>query len=134
MISVSTAVGVDFDHGGYQQFALVGTTPNLTAKIPDNITDDEAATLPTAINTAQVALYDQDGHNFPNPFENSSFGKGKAFLVTGGSSIVGLAGKSPPILTRYPSPNGSCIPPKSNTTMTPFIFKHRTHRKFNDRG
>ena len=90
--SVSSATGTDFDHGGYQQFALIGTTPHLTSKIPDNITDDEAATLPTAINTAQVALYDQDGHGFPNPFEDSEFGKGKAFLVAGGSSIVGLAG------------------------------------------
>lgn len=80
------------DHGGYQQYALIGTSANLTAKLPDNVTDDDAATLPTAINTAQVALYDSDGFGFPNPFEDSSFGKGKSILVAGGSANIGLAG------------------------------------------
>jgi NADPH:quinone reductase-like Zn-dependent oxidoreductase len=90
-LSVSSATGADLDHGGYQQYVLVGTSAYLTAKLPENITDDEGATLPTAINTAQVALFDSDGFGFPTFFEDS-FGKGKSILVAGGSSAIGLAG------------------------------------------
>jgi NADPH:quinone reductase-like Zn-dependent oxidoreductase len=76
-----------------QQFALIGTAPYLTAKIPDNISEDDASTLPTALNTANVALYDSDGFGFPSPFEDGkSFGKDKAILVTGGSTVIGLGG------------------------------------------
>ena len=78
-----------------QQFALVGTAPYLTAKIPDDISEDGAATLPVAFNTASVALYDPDGFGFPSPFKGGEgFGKDKAILVTGGSSAIGLAGKT----------------------------------------
>jgi NADPH:quinone reductase-like Zn-dependent oxidoreductase len=79
-----------------QQFALVrgSGNPATTAKVPDNVTDDEASTLPTALNTAFIALYDQkDGFGFPYPFDGGeSFGKGKAILVMGGSSAIGLSG------------------------------------------
>jgi NADPH:quinone reductase-like Zn-dependent oxidoreductase len=77
-----------------QQFALVRSGPNTTAKIPDNITEDEAATIPTALNTASVALYDADGFGFPSPFEKGgeTFGNGKSILVLGGSSVIGLVG------------------------------------------
>lgn len=96
--SVTWATRKDHDHSGLQQFALVATTPNTIAKLPENITDDQGATLPTAINTAQVALYDKDGLGFPNPFDggsNTTFGNGKSFLVSGGSSVIGLAGNIP---------------------------------------
>ena len=94
--SLSWALRTTFDESGMQQFALIGTAPYLTAKIPDNITEDEAATLPTALNTASVALYDSDGFGFPSPFNGGEeFGKDKAILVTGGSSVIGLAGKTP---------------------------------------
>jgi NADPH:quinone reductase-like Zn-dependent oxidoreductase len=74
----------------------MGAAPYLTAKIPDNITFDEAATLPAGLNTAQTALYDKDGFGFPSPFEgNTSFGKGKALLVVGGASVIGLTGMDP---------------------------------------
>ena len=92
-MSVAWATRKDEDHSGLQQYALIETAPNLTAKLPDNVTEDEAATLPTALNTAHVALVDESGFGYPCPFEgNESFGKGKSFLVLGGSSTVGLAG------------------------------------------
>jgi NADPH:quinone reductase-like Zn-dependent oxidoreductase len=77
-----------------QQFALVPSGPNTTAKLPDNITEDEAATIPTALNTAAVALYDDTGFGFPSPFEKGgeTFGNGKSILVLGGSSVIGLVG------------------------------------------
>lgn len=91
--SISWADRRDEDHSGFQQYALVAAAPNSTAKFPDNISEDEAATLPTALNTAHVALTDESGLGYPCPFEdNPSFGKGKAFLVLGGSSTVGLVG------------------------------------------
>ena len=84
------------NESGLQQFALVGDAPYLTSKIPDNVNEDEAATLPTALNTALVALYHSDGFGFPSPFEGAkSFGKDKAILVLGGSTIIGLAGNTP---------------------------------------
>lgn len=91
--SVAWSARATDDEGGLQQFALVGSGPNTTAKLPDNITEDEAATIPTALNTASVALYDDDGFGFPSPFEGGeNFGNGKSILVMGGSSVIGLVG------------------------------------------
>jgi NADPH:quinone reductase-like Zn-dependent oxidoreductase len=108
--SVSSATGADLDHGAYQQYVLVGTSAYLTAKLPENITDDEGATLPTAINTAQVALFDSDGFGFPTFFEDPSFGKGKSILVAGGSSAIGLAGTHPHHKTSQVNMNSTPIP------------------------
>ena len=82
------------DTGGLQQYTLVGSAPYLTVKLPDNISYDDAATLPIAFNTIRAAFYDPDqSFGFPFPFEGGeSYGKGKAVLVVGGSSQVGLAG------------------------------------------
>lgn len=94
--SVAWSTGATDDEGGLQQFALVGSGPNTTSKLPDNITYDEAATIPTALNTAAVALYDSDGFGFPSPFEGGeNFGNGKSILVLGGSSVIGLVGIPP---------------------------------------
>lgn len=97
--SVAWSTCATDDEGGFQPFALVGSGPNTTAKLPDNITYDEAATIPTALNTASVALYDDDGFGFPSPFEGGeNFGNGKSILVMGGSSVIGLVG-IPPLFT-----------------------------------
>ena len=94
--SVAWSTRTTIDEGGLQQFALVGSGPHTTTKIPDNITEDEAATIPTALNTASVALYDNDGFGFPSPFEGGDkFGNGKSILVLGGSSVIGLVGILP---------------------------------------
>ena len=96
MDSVAWANRGSFDESGLQQFAIVPNAPYLSAKVPDNISDDDAATLPTGINTAHVGLYDETGFGFPSPFTSAgaSFGNGKPILVLGGSTIIGLAGKS----------------------------------------
>jgi NADPH:quinone reductase-like Zn-dependent oxidoreductase len=92
--SVAWASRASDDEAGQQQFALIGTAPNVISKLPDNITYDEAATLPVGLNTAQVALYDKDGLGLPHPFKGGeNFGKGKSILVLGGSAVVGQIGK-----------------------------------------
>lgn len=90
----SNAAQLTLDTGGLQQYTLVGTAPYTTVKLPDNISYDDAATLPIAFNTIRAAFYDPDqSFGFPFPFEGGeSYGKGKALLVIGGSSQVGLAG------------------------------------------
>ena len=94
--SVSWTTRATEDEGGLQQFALVASGQNTTSKLPDNITEDQAATIPTALNTAFIALYDPtNGFGFPSPFEGGeTFGHGKSFLVMGGSSVIGLLGSS----------------------------------------
>jgi NADPH:quinone reductase-like Zn-dependent oxidoreductase len=92
--SISWATRDTEDTSGLQELALVGAAPYLTAKLPSNISFDEAATLPTSLNTSSVALNHSDGHGIPSPFQgNRDFGKGKAALVLGGSGVVGLGGK-----------------------------------------
>jgi hypothetical protein len=91
--SITWATRETEDTSGLQELALVGTAPYLTAKLPSNISFDEAATLPTALNASSVALNHADGHGIPSPFQgNRDFGKGKAALVLGGPSVVGLGG------------------------------------------
>jgi len=57
-----------FDHldtSGLQQYALLEA--DVSAKIPGNISDDEAATFPVNVITALVTLFDKDGFGFPIP-------------------------------------------------------------------
>ena len=91
--SVSWATRATLDECGLQEHALIGSAPYLTAKLPANISFDEAATLPTSLNTSSVALYHPTGFGIPSPFEgHRTFGNGKTALVMGGSSVVGLGG------------------------------------------
>jgi len=98
---------------GFQQYSL--TYEDTTAKIPDNITFDQAATIPLALATSAVALY-HDGVNviggtcgLTPPWEEGGRGKyeGQPAVVFSGASTVGqmtiqllkLSGFSPIIAT-----------------------------------
>ncbi|KAH9924379.1 chaperonin 10-like protein [Fomitopsis serialis] len=98
---------------GFQQYAL--TSEDTTAKIPDDITFDQAATIPLALATSAVALY-HDGVNviggtcgLTPPWEEGGRGKyqGQPTVVFSGASTVGqmtiqllkLSGFSPIIAT-----------------------------------
>jgi NADPH:quinone reductase-like Zn-dependent oxidoreductase len=83
---------------------------NYTAKIPDNISDDEAATLVVGLIVGLVVLFDKDGFGLLFAWDQQA-GKGKAILVVGGSSIPGLAST---LLVN----STSC----SNPTFKPFQF------------
>ncbi|KAG6330974.1 hypothetical protein ID866_8114 [Astraeus odoratus] len=96
------------DEGGFQQYAL--TTAAFTARIPVNLTYDQAATVPLAFDTALVGLYSEVlGAGLVPPWTPGGQAKysGSPILVIGGSSSVGsyviqlarLSGFSPIITT-----------------------------------
>ncbi|KZT00923.1 GroES-like protein [Laetiporus sulphureus 93-53] len=101
-------------HSSFQQYALGFS--DVTAKIPEHLTFEQAATIPLALATAAVGLFNQysesgSAHLYP-PWEPGGRGKydGEPFLVFGGSSSVGqyviqlakLAGFEPIITTASP--------------------------------
>ncbi|EMD40146.1 hypothetical protein CERSUDRAFT_112362 [Gelatoporia subvermispora B] len=95
----------------FQQYALAAV--HVTAKIPSNITFDEAVSVPSGINTAAMGLFAHDitvyGAKLSPPWKDAGIGKhaGKPILILGGSSCVGhftiqvarLSGFSPIITT-----------------------------------
>ncbi|KZT00934.1 GroES-like protein [Laetiporus sulphureus 93-53] len=111
-------------HAGFQQYTLARA--DLVAKIPSNISFEQAATLPVGLLTAALGLFTQNlpldaAHEGAGPFGSAGLfppwdaggrGKyaGKPFLVLGASGSVGqyvvqlakLAGFSPIIATASP--------------------------------
>ncbi|KAH8074786.1 chaperonin 10-like protein [Cristinia sonorae] len=102
----------------FQQYTAVPT--DLVAKIPDNLTFDQAATIPLALATSAIAFYQKrlevDGGGGAGllPFwKEGGRGKysGKPILIFGGASACGqygiqfarLSGFSPVITTVSPS-------------------------------
>ncbi|KAL6244312.1 hypothetical protein RBB50_008554 [Rhinocladiella similis] len=79
---------------GLQQYAVVDV--DHSAKVPDSISDDEAATIPVNILAPLVALFDsQSGLGIPAPWtpEASTFDyKNTTVLVIGGGSNCGRFG------------------------------------------
>lgn len=90
------------DEGLFQQYALVNT--DFASKVPDNISDDQAATLPVTTLTAVFGLFQKSGVEFP---KNGPTASGKGVFIIGGSSSVGqyaiqiarIAGFSPIVVT-----------------------------------
>ncbi|CCO37802.1 Zinc-type alcohol dehydrogenase-like protein C2E1P3.01 [Rhizoctonia solani AG-1 IB] len=90
------------DHGCYQEYALVDT--NLISKIPNNIDDDQASTIPSAATAAYFGLFQNTCIDAPL---NAQTASGKPLLILGGSSSVGqfaiqfarIAGFSPIVTT-----------------------------------
>lgn len=76
------------DDAVFQQYALVDT--EIVSKIPSNISDDEAATIPVGSMTALVGLFQHSGISFP---DNGPTAVGKSVLILGGSSSVGQFGQ-----------------------------------------
>ncbi|PSR72330.1 hypothetical protein PHLCEN_2v11778 [Hermanssonia centrifuga] len=114
----SFAIGDKVLHQGYftnrsatfQQYTIVPA--EIVAKIPPNVTFDQASTIPLTLATASCGLYNtkpNGGAGFSAPWEEGGFGKyaGQPILVIGGSSSVGqhviqvakLSGFSPIITT-----------------------------------
>lgn len=71
----------------------------FAAKIPDNVGIDEAASLPAALATAYLGLYNKrkdsrGGGAELTPFWKSSTAyAGKPFVVLGGATSVGQSGE-----------------------------------------
>ncbi|GJE89897.1 zinc-binding alcohol dehydrogenase family protein [Phanerochaete sordida] len=99
----------DNRHATFQQYAV--TEAEIVAKIPANLTFEQAASIPLALATAALALYNQQPHGigFDAPWEAAGRGKyaGEPIVILGGSSSVGqhaiqlarLSGFSPIITT-----------------------------------
>ncbi|EMD31472.1 hypothetical protein CERSUDRAFT_78100 [Gelatoporia subvermispora B] len=97
--------------GTFQQYTLAEAV--VSAKIPNNITFDQAASVPLGLATAALALFDQGSAGLPPPWEESGKGRfaGKPFVLFGGATSVGqyaiqlakLSGFSPIIATASPS-------------------------------
>ncbi|KAI0326574.1 GroES-like protein [Cubamyces sp. BRFM 1775] len=77
----------------FQQYCIVPV--EITAKIPDNISFDQAASIPLGLSTVATGLY---GHHpmsrslrFPAPWEEDGTTRfaGKAVFILGGASSVG---------------------------------------------
>ncbi|EPQ55127.1 NAD P-binding protein [Gloeophyllum trabeum ATCC 11539] len=104
------------DSAGYQQYAL--TVADFSAKVPSQLSLDEAASLPSATIAAAFGLYGEVNEAGPGsagltpPWEAGGRGKysGKPIFISGGSSSVGqlviqfatLSGFSPIIVTASP--------------------------------
>ncbi|KAG9091920.1 hypothetical protein FRC06_000325 [Ceratobasidium sp. 370] len=90
------------DAATFQQYALVDT--EVIAKVPSNINDDQASTIPVASIASVVGLFQKSGIDFPGTGPTAT---GKSILVLGGSSSVGqfgiqlarIAGFSPIVTT-----------------------------------
>ncbi|QRV98335.1 Zinc-binding dehydrogenase [Ceratobasidium sp. AG-Ba] len=72
------------DRATFQQYTLVDT--EVLAKIPSNISDDQASTIPVGSVTALFGLFEKSGIAFP---KNGPTAAGKSIFVLGGSSSVG---------------------------------------------
>jgi len=90
------------DYTTFQQYALADS--EIISKIPDNISDDEASTIPLGSFTSVVGLFQKTNIALP---ESGPTANGKPVLILGGSSSVGqyaiqlarIAGFSPIVTT-----------------------------------
>lgn len=78
---------------GFQEYAVLDT--DFSAKIPDGVSADEAATLPTNSVTGVIAFFHPANLSLPAPWtpEAGSFGyKDKTILIVGGGTSCGKFG------------------------------------------
>jgi NADPH:quinone reductase-like Zn-dependent oxidoreductase len=87
-------LGTDKEHNetqnaeaGFQEYAIL--QPNVTSKVPENVSFEQACVLPLALATAICGLYGEDylGLEFPEP--GSLVSRKKVVLIWGGSTSVG---------------------------------------------
>ncbi|KAF5359386.1 hypothetical protein D9756_003623 [Leucocoprinus leucothites] len=94
---------------GFQQYVL--GIPESMAKLPPNVSYDQAASFPSTLGAAFLSLYNQKPHGlgFSSPTKSDAQGKysGTPLVILGGATIVGqyaiqlakLSGFSPIIVT-----------------------------------
>ncbi|KIJ48629.1 hypothetical protein M422DRAFT_162375 [Sphaerobolus stellatus SS14] len=74
--------------GTFQQYTIAAS--DLVAKLPSNLSFDQAAVIPLALMAASVGFYHKDGAGLQGPWEG---GEGKykdqSILIFGGTSAVG---------------------------------------------
>jgi len=101
----------DTVHATFQQYFVA--VADVSAKVPSNVSLDEAASVPSGLVTAAVGLFNEETPNtsaaLSPPWEEGGQGKyaGKALVIFGGATSIGqfviqlgkLAGFSPIIAT-----------------------------------
>jgi NADPH:quinone reductase-like Zn-dependent oxidoreductase len=75
------------DAATFQQYALADA--DVISKIPENISDDQASTIPLTSVTALFGLFQNSGIAFPN---NGPTAIEKSVFILGGSTSVGQHG------------------------------------------
>jgi NADPH:quinone reductase-like Zn-dependent oxidoreductase len=75
------------DHAAYQTYTIVSTA--VATKLPDAVGFAEGASLPTAVGTAVIALFDILGLPVPSAQSNPAKTGETGILVWGGASSVG---------------------------------------------
>ena len=83
---VAAGVGCDVTRGCFAE--LTPAHGDFCFPIPKNISEAQAATLGVGVSTIAVSFYQDMG--LPLPDEDPGFGKGKPFLIYGGSTATGL--------------------------------------------
>jgi NADPH:quinone reductase-like Zn-dependent oxidoreductase len=79
----------NYDSSTFQQYCKMPA--ELVSKTPENISDEEASGIMLATVAVVTALYAEEGHGMPPPWEEGgqNVGKGKSIVVIGGASSVG---------------------------------------------
>lgn len=85
----------NIDNAGLQQYALLDY--RVTGHVPDNISDDEAATLPDNAMAPFVAFFHSSGFGLPPPFPDDEDAKkfdygAQSIVIIGGGSNTGKFG------------------------------------------
>lgn len=73
-----------FDSGCFGEYCIV--KEGATFKVPDDMSDEKAATVGVAVTTVALAFYDNLGMPYPG---SGSSGNGEWVLVYGGSTATG---------------------------------------------
>jgi NADPH:quinone reductase-like Zn-dependent oxidoreductase len=74
-----------FDSGCFADYCIV--KEGATFKVPDDMSDEKAATVGVAVTTVSLALYDNLGMPYPG---SDSSGNGEWVLIYGGSTATGI--------------------------------------------
>jgi NADPH:quinone reductase len=86
---------LSIDTGGLQQYALLDA--DVTAHVPQNISDDQAATLPVNGIAPFIAFFDSSGLGIPPPFADNIDAKAfdyaaQTLVIIGGGANTGKLG------------------------------------------
>ena len=74
-----------FDSGCFADYCIV--KEGATFKVPDDMSDEKAATVGVAVTTVSFALYDNLGMPYPG---SEKSGNGEWVLIYGGSTATGI--------------------------------------------
>lgn len=82
-------IGIKSGDNADEAFQMYSRVPaELTSRIPDHVSFEDAAVIPLGLSTAAAGLYEAQNLGLPLP-KHSPMDSGKTILIWGGSSSVG---------------------------------------------